>query len=76
MSEHDTEFATVAVWLPGTINRVTVDMLEGDDAEVRRLAKTVVQEFAFMAPVQWQTRVIGRQQVTDIPHPDIPPETP
>lgn len=77
MDEHDdSQVATVAVWLPGTDHRVLVTMLGGDDDEARRTAKTVVQQFAFVAPVRWLTRVIERGHVTDVPQPHPIKEAP
>jgi hypothetical protein len=67
MSDAELTFQTVAVYLPGTENRVLVTKLNGDDAEVRRDAKAIVNNFSNVAPAHWLTKVVARDEITDIP---------
>lgn len=72
MNEADDVYCTVAVYLADSNTRVLVTGLVGSDAEVRADARQHVENFAFVAPVHWLTKVVARDEITDID----PPETP
>lgn len=63
---------TVAVYLPGTRTRVLVDKLEGTEQEAIRAAHLLVQEFAFVPPVQWAHKVVATDLVTEVADSPIP----
>lgn len=67
---------TVAVSIPGTTTRVLVDKLEGTEQEAISAAHLLVQEFAFVPPVQWAHKVVATNLVTEVTVPESQQEKP
>lgn len=60
---------TVAVWLPGTENRVLVTKLGGPPADAVKEAHQIVQRFTELAPVRWLHKVVATDLITDVMQP-------